>query len=262
MKSCPNFYRTLHFAPQIVQYYGTHVLIDIYTGAKLDMLFQSETISQDREYASRIGIKASVKNIFDFDIDNNIDASQSSNTNFNKKLSYRTRGGDPSKGLVGGFNLDQSNSKINISNWQNSSTTENSVLVDFGQNGLIYIYDLVQDVSKRSELKAYVDQYLIDNQARLQYSNPLNLSDGNFVINKFNGDVYFIFENKLRYIQSPMTVFGLFNISSADIRDVYPTEISGIERGLNLPPDNDLKQDAYTKKIYLREGKTLRWTRI
>ncbi|PWW17112.1 MAC/perforin domain-containing protein [Chryseobacterium sp. AG844] len=154
---------------QIVQDYGTHVMTDIYTGAKLDILFQSETTSQTRDKAARIGIKAGMLNIFNVNVDNDVNTSEY-HMNFSKKLTYKTRGGDPSKGLVGDLNLDQTNTKVNISNWQNSSNVNNSVLVDFGSNGLIIIYDFVKDPAKKAQLKAYVDQYLIDNKVYLEFN--------------------------------------------------------------------------------------------
>ncbi len=153
---------------QIVQDYGTHVTLDIYTGAKMDLMFQSETTNQDRERAARIGVKVGVGSIFDINVTNDVNTTES-NKNYSRKLSYRTRGGDPSKGLVGEVNLEQTNPKINISNWQNSSTPSNSVLVDFGNKGLILIYDLVKDPTKKAQLKSYVDQYLIDNKVNLDY---------------------------------------------------------------------------------------------
>ncbi|WP_294302542.1 MAC/perforin domain-containing protein [uncultured Chryseobacterium sp.] len=153
---------------QIVQDYGTHVTVDIYTGAKMDLMFQSETTNQDRERAARIGVKVGVGSIFDINVTNDVNTTES-NKNYSRKLSYRTRGGDPSKGLVGEVNLEQTNPKINVSNWQNSSTPSNSVLVDFGNKGLILIYDLVKDPTKKAQLKSYVDQYLIDNKVNLDY---------------------------------------------------------------------------------------------
>ncbi len=153
---------------QIVHDYGTHVLVDIYTGAKLEAVYQSETKNQNREYAARVGVKVGMENIFGVDVTNDVNTTESSQ-NYSKKLSYRTRGGDASKGLLGELNLDQSNPKINISNWQNSSTVNNSVLVDFGNNGLILIYDLIKDPVKKAQIKAYVDQYLLNNQVSLEY---------------------------------------------------------------------------------------------
>lgn len=154
---------------QIVEDYGTHVTLDIYTGAKMDILFQAETRSQSRDRAARIGVKVGMKDIFDVDVTNDVNTSESS-MNYSKKLAYKTRGGDPSKGLVGDLNLDQTNPKINISNWQNSSNASNSVLVDFGSNGLVIIYDLVKDAAKKVQLKAYVDQYLIDNKVYMEFN--------------------------------------------------------------------------------------------
>ncbi len=68
-----------------------------------------------------------------------------------------------------------------------------------------------------------------------------------------------MFENKLRYIQSPMTLYGLFNITSGEIATISPSHLSTVERGADLTPDNDLKQDIYTNKIYMREGNVLRY---
>lgn len=155
---------------QIVADYGTHVAMDIYTGAKMDVMFQSETTNENRENAARVGIKAGMKDVFDVDINNDI-TTTSSSMNYSKKLSYRTRGGDPSKGLVADLDLQQTNSKVNIANWQNSSNTSNAVLVDFGTNGLVLIYEFVKDATKKAQLKAYVDQYLIDNRVVLEYKS-------------------------------------------------------------------------------------------
>ncbi|RZJ48838.1 MAG: hypothetical protein EOO44_19455 [Flavobacterium sp.] len=153
---------------QIVQDYGTHIAVDIYTGAKMDVKFQSETTNQNRERAARIGVKVGMGDIFDINVTNDVNTSET-NMNYSRKLSYRTRGGDPTVGLVGELNLDQTNPKINISNWQNSCNLSNAVLVDFSNNGLIFIYDVVKDPLKKAQLKAYVDQYLIDNKVNLDY---------------------------------------------------------------------------------------------
>ncbi|AZB24502.1 MAC/perforin domain-containing protein [Chryseobacterium bernardetii] len=243
---------------QIVNDYGTHVAIDIFTGAKLDVMFQSETTNENREKAARVGVKVGVKKILDVDVQNNVDTSES-DKNYSRKLTFKTRGGDPSKGLVGTLDLEIANPKINITNWQNSSTPANAVLVEFGSNGLIPLYEFIKDPVKKAEMKAYIDKYLIDNQVRLTYTNSANLVNGNFVRNPVTNQIFFMFENKLRYIQSPMTLYGLFNITSGEIATISPSHLSTVERGADLTPDNDLKQDIYTNKIYMREGNVLRY---
>ena len=47
-------------AAEIVENYGTHVLLDIYTGASMEVLFQSQTTNTDRIAASRSGVKSSL----------------------------------------------------------------------------------------------------------------------------------------------------------------------------------------------------------
>lgn len=156
-------------AAQLVNTYGTHVLVDLYTGARMEMIYQSETTNESRETAARAGIKASVSSVFGLDVSNEVDVNNAKQ-NFSKKLSYRTRGGDPSKGLVGEINLDQNNPKINITAWQSSSTPDNAVLVDIAPKGLTPLYELITDVNKRTEVENYIKQYLNDNQVNLSYS--------------------------------------------------------------------------------------------
>jgi hypothetical protein len=139
----------------LVQRYGTHVLMDIYTGARMDVKFQSETTIDDRTLAARIGIKAGVKDIFDWNIQNSIDITNSTR-NYSRKLSYQTRGGDPTKSLIGVINLDQSTQKIDYSAWQATCDLNHCVFVEFGTSGAetVMIYDLIADPVKKLLLKA------------------------------------------------------------------------------------------------------------
>lgn len=150
---------------QIVHNYGTHVMVDIYTGAKLDVFFQAQTTNQDRSRAARAGIAIAVNGL-NSGIANDIDVQEASK-NYSKKLYYKTRGGDKSKRFGNIVNIDHGIPKINISDWQSTSTKNNSVLVDFGSNGLVLIYDLIKDPLKKSQMKLYVDQYLKTNQVLL-----------------------------------------------------------------------------------------------
>lgn len=153
---------------EIVQYYGTHILTDIYTGGKLDVMFRSETTNENRKNASEVGVKVSALNIFNINVNNNVDTSSASK-NFNRTLSYRSYGGDPTKSLLGTISMDQSTPSVNIANWQSSCTPENSVFVDIAEQGVLKLYDLVDDPIKKASLKAYIDQYLIDNQVQMEY---------------------------------------------------------------------------------------------
>ncbi|WP_418121810.1 MAC/perforin domain-containing protein [Chryseobacterium sp. PTM-20240506] len=150
---------------QIVHDYGTHVTVDIYTGAKLDIFFQAQTTNHDRSKAARAGIAIAVNGLKSI-TSNDINVQEASK-NYSKKLYYKTRGGEPSKRFANILNIDQSIPKINISDWQSTSTKDNSVLVDFGPHGLVILYDLIKDPIKKSQMKSYIDQYLATNQVLL-----------------------------------------------------------------------------------------------
>lgn len=217
-----NFKRDLSsFTPaELVKYYGTHILSDIYTGAKLEIKFQSETENTDRAYASRIGLKVASLSIFNVDVDNEVNTS-SSDKNYNGKLVYTTRGGDPSRSLIGQIDLEKSTTKINIASWQNSSTPQNSVLVDFGEDGLILIYDLISDPAKKAEVKAYVDKYLLDNQAALDYIPTVLYS----YHNQPNSDHYFHFDSDLQpsnyWTNEGPTGFKVFKYQAPNTVPIY-----------------------------------------
>ncbi|TAG99837.1 MAG: hypothetical protein EAZ15_10480 [Sphingobacteriales bacterium] len=164
----PSFVTNLNnlSSQDIVRYYGTHILTDIILGAKLEILYKSETKSSDRNNAAKIGLSNSVKGLFDasLGLQVNIDYSELKN-NFNSSLKYRTIGGDLSKGLRGEVELGSpALPKVNIGNWQSGVNAQNSVLIDISYDGLIPIYELVADPTKKAALKAYITKYLIDGQ--------------------------------------------------------------------------------------------------
>lgn len=163
----PEFLQSLNSKTpqQIVEEYGTHVMLDIYIGAKLEALYQAETTDPDRQQAAYAGIDLAMKTIFSsLPLSHNYPQPAK---NFNQRLSFRSIGGDPSKSLNGYLNLDKSNPKFSIYDWQNTVNLSNSYLVDFSKYSLIYIYDFVSNPTKKAALKAYVDQYLIDNKVTL-----------------------------------------------------------------------------------------------
>lgn len=180
---------------QIVADYGTHVLLDIYSGARMDTIFQSETKNDNRANAARIGIKMGVKDVFDVDVSNSVETKEA-HQNYNRTLVVKTRGGDPSRSLIRSLNLEQATSKIEIADWQNSSNSSNAVLVDIDKNGLARLDDLIADPIKKAQLKSYIYKNLNDNQVHLDYV-PLAI---NRYYNSDSGDHY--------YTQSKLTPPG------------------------------------------------------
>ncbi len=156
---------------QLVANYGTHVTTDIYTGAKLEVLFRSQTFNFNRDIAAKAMVKSGFNSLFDATVNNDA-AIKENDRNFDRQVWYKTRGGNPNIGLSGTTNLNQAPQKLNFSNWQSSSTAANSVLVDFAPNGIKLIYEFIANPPKKAEVKAYVDQYLINKKVSLTPSPP------------------------------------------------------------------------------------------
>jgi MAC/Perforin domain len=165
---------------EFVENYGTHVLTDIYTGAKLDALFQSQTTNTNKINAAQSLVKAGVLNLYGVEV-NNQSTIEDNDKNFDRKVSYKTRGGNPGAAIAGFVNVtipgqplplatpptNTTIPRIDWAAWQATSTPANSVLVNFGPSGLKLIYEFIADPVKKAEIKAYVDQYLFDRRVQL-----------------------------------------------------------------------------------------------
>lgn len=153
---------------EIVKLYGTHVLCDIKLGGKLEVIYQGETSKKDRATESKNGVVAGVEKIFK--LTTNIDYDKTStSTSTNQRLHYRTIGGNSSQALLNTIPLNSSTPSIDISGWQNGVTDQNAELVDIPEDGLIPIYELIEDPTKKAALKSYTEQYMIDNQVYTTY---------------------------------------------------------------------------------------------
>ena len=154
----------------LIARYGTHVLADITLGARFDLNYRAETNSTKRTEAVKSG--AVVKGLFGvFGMTANFEEDKSlATSNFNQTLSYRTQGGDGSKGAIGEISLDaSSNTKINIGTWQSGCTLDNATLIQIEKNGAIPLWELIEDPAKSSAVQSYILQYLRDKQISLTY---------------------------------------------------------------------------------------------
>lgn len=145
---------------QIVEEYGTHVLKDIYLGAKLEVYYMAKSTSSSKKESINAGLGASLFSLFKMDGKFQYDES-SAITNKEQSLYYFTIGGDPAVGVQGSLNPENSPS-IDIGKWMASvkSSTPKFIDVDNNSQSFIPIYELVTDPTKKQTLKAYIDNYI------------------------------------------------------------------------------------------------------
>ena len=145
---------------QIVEEYGTHVLKDIYLGAKFEVYYMAKSTSSSKKETINAGLGASLFSLFKMDGKFQYDESLAI-TNKEQSLYYFTIGGDPAVGVQGSLNPENSPS-IDIGKWMASvkSSTPKFIDVDNNSQSFIPIYELVTDPTKKQTLKAYIDNYI------------------------------------------------------------------------------------------------------
>ena len=145
---------------QIVEEYGTHVLKDIYLGAKFEVYYMAKSTSSSKKESINAGLGASLFSLFKMDGKFKYDESLAI-TNKEQSLYYFTIGGAPAVGVQGSLNPENSPS-IDIGKWMASvkSSTPKFIDVDNNSQSFIPIYELVTDPTKKQTLKAYIDNYI------------------------------------------------------------------------------------------------------
>lgn len=181
---------------ELVSNYGTHILTAVILGSKLELTYRSQTNSSDKTKSIVAGITANgIKKFFSLTTDYTYDETLAK-TNTNQSLSYRTEGGDGTKGPVGEIvNLDKADpnqiGKVSITDWRNTCNANNAVLIDLVRDGAIPIYDLISDPVKKEAVRTYVLQYLGSHQARTRGDVPIYVYN-----NQRYADHYFTPDNQ------------------------------------------------------------------
>lgn len=150
-----------HTPAELTEKYGTHVLTRIHLGAKLTILYQSETGQQDREEAAELGFSIALAKTFG-SFSGYLDhmGKQSATGNFAQKISFKATGGDVSK-IKTIFGSKAGITHIDFSEWLKSISSTSPEMMDI-QN-IVPVYEFIEDPVKKAEVKTYFEEYLAKN---------------------------------------------------------------------------------------------------
>lgn len=148
---------------EIVAIYGTHILKDVSTGGKFQIIFQAETTNSDIDSAVFTELSELQKNMIASSSET--ERSEKSYKNFNRSVAYFAQGGNVTN-LPDSLKVKELGTVM--SNWQSSLKNGNGALVEISKHGLFNIYDVVDDVSKKEALKKYVENYITERSVRLK----------------------------------------------------------------------------------------------
>lgn len=155
----------LTFSPEeIVRKYGTHVLTGFYLGAKLEALYRCKFITQYSDDAcERLFYRRMVEFMGGapgFYMSGTRIPSQ-----IQERLIYNSTGNGPRLcGMLHTTDFNPGQVSVNASNVFGENCPSYFIGVD--EEGLIPIYDLIQDEAKKQELKAYIEEYLFTPYAK------------------------------------------------------------------------------------------------
>lgn len=152
-------------AEQLVKKYGTHVLRDIRVGAKFDVVYQANAADGDKENISMEGQRYALKKTFGL-MNGYLDPVNLKNLNANTsaKIYYSSTGGDINKLKTETIN---NGIVLNISNWVSSTTEEKARFMGIASDGLVPLYNFINDNNKKAEIKQYIEQYLESKRVKL-----------------------------------------------------------------------------------------------
>lgn len=157
-------------ADEIVKRYGTHVLTDIYLGARVSIMYRAESTSFNKTSSISASLNATVglfksENTFAYD-------RTEAQKNQNYQIHYTAIGGDPKKVAEGEISTDPTQLKpIDNSAWKNSIETSTWRFIDAEANGLIPIETFVTDPVKKQAISEAVKRYIAGTS--IQYTVPL-----------------------------------------------------------------------------------------
>ncbi|WP_069660603.1 MAC/perforin domain-containing protein [Arcticibacter eurypsychrophilus] len=152
-------------AEQLVKKYGTHIMQRIHIGTRINAIYQAEVPeNEERQLAVKEGFTYVIYNVFGVlpfnDGPYNVEAL---NTNSSVKLRYEVIGGEPREIKE----LDVSGiRRIMVDDWNKSANESNYRFIDFDQDGLIPLYDLIVDNAKKAIVKDFIIKYISDNQVK------------------------------------------------------------------------------------------------
>jgi hypothetical protein len=166
----PEFLRDLdRFSPdEFVKRYGTHVLLDITIGGKLQFNYRSEIIEESSSAQKKLvvesGAKVGIKK-FGADIKNNIDISilnQSSSKNAKWDLRVKYIGGAQNGSSVSFNSEGYLSSTFNIGTWESSVTESNAAILEINWESAYPISEFIADPVKRAAIEAAIKRYVQD----------------------------------------------------------------------------------------------------
>lgn len=152
----------------LVKKYGTHVLSNIFLGAKLHAVYQAVSNASEakRRRSVEAGFTVAIQKVFRsssgyLDVVTAADYSTISEA----KIIYEAIGGDLSALKE---TTTVSPTRVNYADWLGTLKPEEAMFIGIDRDGLIPLYELIADPVKKAEVKEYIARYLKEGEVTLK----------------------------------------------------------------------------------------------
>ena len=178
----PEFIRdlTIKTPDEFVQTYGTHVLLDISIGGRIQFNYRSTIFETSNAVDKKRIVEAGVKftiGIFGADFSNSytqqeVITSNQKNATWNTEIEFF---GGENSGTTFSYNAESgiTGSTFNLSSWENSVNDKNATIIQINWDMAFPIYDFIADQTKKAAIKAAIEKYLKNETITVVEVKPL-----------------------------------------------------------------------------------------
>lgn len=155
---------------EIIEKYGTHILLEYIVGLRLDLIYRSKIPDASKspyhaEECVEAGLKDTMLKMHYWSYQFFPEPNQGDvELNGIPILYVENHGGDNSLIPSGTYNLQKGYPRIDVNKWLESGSKENFALVNLYLDKQYPIYELIKDSKKKAELKQAIDKYIEDRQ--------------------------------------------------------------------------------------------------
>lgn len=148
-----------------VKAYGTHVLLDVKLGGRMELVFRSKVSTSEttvqKEKIVKAGFGAKIISLFGFNIGGEFEnQTNTAEIEKNKEFVFHSKTYGGGKAIDITITPGTTTSPISYSNWQNSVNQNNCRLVNINWDQVIPIYKLIPDPSRQILIKQAAERYI------------------------------------------------------------------------------------------------------
>lgn len=155
---------------EVVSKYGTHVLMNVLTGAKLEAYVMCEIESERQIDIANSAIATTFIDLFGLDVNFTYDRNAYKSSRRTRCV-YETRGGKAEYKESGVKDIDETvlnEYHIDMTKWLSSTHTSTPIFLRTdGNDGLVPIYELINNTEKKNNLKNYINSHIKSKQPEI-----------------------------------------------------------------------------------------------